>query len=511
METFKKIFQPKFLLPIALLIGLTFYGFRDMTKMIPQGEGFMWITSGQQTAFWKSIPSSLANFEVSAVLMGTLLSNLFGLHLHLYYLAWLLVMILINILLFIMVYFITKNILVSFSASLIFAVNYCAHWGMIGWTYTSFLERTITIVFLIPSFMFLHRYLEKSRLHDFLFSISLFLLALWIGQWGLIFAGAYMAYPLFWFLFKDKTRKLLLKRILMSCSYFFICCFFFFYLHPINQAGVGPRYSFTYFLLHPQEFQYTEQIPLQLTRWSQYPVLLKGVRAHKPYYKGSNVQYFADIEGGNKIVWQVTLVYLIAAAVIFFKLRNHRPFLFTLILGIFSLFLINTYIGRYYPEWQPGPHRYLYLPTIWLSIFWALLLWAVFWKKKGWLNLVGLGILLGYYFINLLLLSTSFNARMYGVNQTYLGTKTLFSYIETLRPTLKPNTLVVTPSEEMSCSEDIFLNGQIGKGEVAFWPLNADKTCLFDGGWEKIASSSAHVILLKYDKNCKCVIEEKIK
>ncbi|MDO8619161.1 MAG: hypothetical protein Q7R49_04445 [Candidatus Daviesbacteria bacterium] len=502
-----KLFQ--MITAIVFLVLLSVYALRGILEMIVQGEGFIWLSQGSQNPFWASIPSSLANFEVSAVLVGTLLSNLLGLHLQLYYWAWLLVMMLINVLLFFLVYHLTKNIPTAFATSLIFAVNYAAQWGVIGWTYTSFLERTITVVFLIPSFIFLHRYLEGSKLWDFLAAIFLFFLALWLGQWGLIFVGAYMAYPLFWFLFKDiKTRRLLLIRILASGSFLLICAFFL-HLHSINQAGVGPRYTFTYFLLHPQEFHYIERIPLQLTRWSQYPVLLKGVTTHKPFFKGSPVQYFGDIKGGNEIVWSVTLAYLMATVVIFFRLPKQRPLLFTLIFGVFSLFLINIFFGRYFPEEQSGPTRYLYLPAIWLSVFWGLFLWAVFWQKKGWISIVGLSILLGYYLINSLLLSSSFQAWMYSRNSTYSGTRALFSYIETIRPTLKPNTLIITPWDEMGCGEDTFLNGQFAKESVTFLPIY--NNCAPPGGWEKVASTSSQVIKLKYDTDCKCVTEQRIK
>lgn len=505
-----KLFQ--FITTISLLVLLSVYSLKGMLEMIVQGEGFIWLLQAVQDMFWKSIPSSFANFEVSAVLVGTLLSSSLGMQLHLYYWVWLLVMMFINVLLFFMVYTLTKNILASFSAALIFGVNYVAQWGVIGWTYTSFLERTITVIFLIPSFIFLHRYLEGSKPRDFLVAIFLFLLAIWLGQWGLIFAGAYIVYPLFWFLFKDvKQRKLLLKRILISLSFIIICAFFL-HLHSINQAGVGPRYSFTYFLLHPQEFHYVKQIPFQLTRWSQYPVLLKRIAKDKPYNKDSLVQYFNDIEGGNEIIGQVTSVYLIAVVVIFFRLPSLRPFLFTLISGLLSLFLINIFFGRYFPEQQPGPSRYLYFPAIWLSIFWALFLWAVFWEKRGWLNVVGVGILLMYYIINSLLLSSSFQSSMYSINSTYLGTRALFSYIENIRPKLTPNTLILTPWEETGCGEDIFITDQIGRGEVVFWPFTSINNCSIPaGGWEQIASTSAQVIRLKYDSNCKCVVEERIK
>src|SRR4051812_28631819 len=58
----KKIFLSKLFLPLTLLLVLNFAVLKDMPQMIVQGEGFYWLTTGQQNNFWNSIPSSLANF-----------------------------------------------------------------------------------------------------------------------------------------------------------------------------------------------------------------------------------------------------------------------------------------------------------------------------------------------------------------------------------------------------------------------------------------------------------------
>lgn len=118
-------------------------------------------------------------------------------------------------------------------------------------------------------------------------------------------------------------------------------------------------------------------------------------------------------------------------------------------------------------------------------------------------------ILTVYFLINSSLISENFRVRLYGNNSTYLGNKRVYEYILNIAPDLKPNTLVVTPWDEMSSSENQFLEDQLGKGNIKF--MLDDNTWAHEGGWELVASSSAHVIKLDYDKGCGCVKEEIIK
>lgn len=514
MATFKKYLK-FFGLPILLLIILVSYTLRDMPKMLIEGEGFYWLVKGTQLPFWKSIPSSLANFEVSAVLVGTLLTSLFGANLYLYNWAWFFVMIFIYISLFFLVYVISKNKLVAFSAALIFAVNYVAQWGYLGWTYTSFLERTITIIFLLPSFLYLHLYLEKKNIKHYFIAVALFFLGIWIGQWGLLFGGAYIVYPLFWHIFNFKDKKLLYKRIMASIT-FTVICLFFLGLHYINQSNIGPRYSFFNFLSNPQKFHYLEQTSLQLSHWTNYPNLIKGIRMRTSgkgipvfTYNGTMMQFFSDIKSNKRSSNAIACFYLFAALVIYFRLSKQRALLLTIIFGTFIMLLTNVYFGRYVPDVQPGASRYLYMPTIWLSLFWSLFLWAVFWKKKGYFRIIGYCVLVGYYLINTAFINTNLTSRLYSINSNSIPGKQIITYIKDITPKLDDNTLVITPWDEMSCQINEFLNDHIGKGRVNY--MLEINSCALEGGWEKVASSSAHVIKLDYDRNCMCVTEEKLK
>lgn len=499
----------KFFLPILSLVILIFYTFHDAPKLLVSGEAFMWLIKSTQDSFWDGF-LFLRSFEISSVLISTLFSKAFGLNFSLYYWAWIITIIVISILLFFLTYILTGRRLIAFSAALIFGVSYVGQMGLIGWQDTSFIGREPNLILLIPSFIFLHLYLMKSKLKFYLISILLFFLGIGFGQFGLILAPAYIVYPLCWLVFNSKERYKF-RRILISASFLLISIFFV-YIHSTGGINAQVNKSYTDFLLHPQTYHYIEQIPLQLAHWTNYLSLVEGVRIHSRSfeYRGDIIQYFANLKLAKEAINIIVIIYILATLAIYFQLPKQRPLLLTIILATCSALIENIYIGHYIPEQQSGASRYLYYPTILLSIFWALFLGATFWKKRNRLLLVlGFAILGGYYLINTVLISTIFDQILYGKSSPYQGSKSLFAYIVHIKPEIKPNTLIITPWDEMGCGETQFLNDQINKGVVTFMP-NVNN-CAPPGGWEAVASKSAHVVKLTYDKNCKCVIEEKIK
>lgn len=519
----KEIFTVfKFFLPILSLIVLTSYTFHDMLKMIVWGQGFEVLTNGAQYAFYHNLPWSLVNFELSAVLLGTLGYKLFGLNFSLYYLTWVMITLAVSILLFHLTYVLTGRRLVAFSAALINTICYASQMGLIGWIDTSFIGRVPNLLLLIPSFTFLHLFLKQEKLKFYLISIILFFLGIGLGQFGLILGFSYILYPLFWHIFKCKQDGFyssnLIKRVLVSAS-FAVISIFFLNIHSYGINPQGPDYSFTYFLLRPQTYRYLEQVPLQLSNWSNYLNLTRGIHINfndynGPFfeYKGAPRGYFADINASKAAVHGILAFYLLAILLIYFRLPEQRPLLLTIIFGTCIMLIENVYIDHYKPEIHGGASRYLLYPTIWLSVFWALFLWAGLWKGGNRLLVVlGIVILSGSYLVNTALIQDNLNEMLYAEYSTYRKATKLITYIKDTQFTIKSPTLVITPPDELDCQADIFLNEQLEKEEVFFWPLNANQTCLQPDGLEKIASSAAHVIRITYKKECDCVAEEKVK
>ena len=139
-----------------------------------------------------------------------------------------------------------------------------------------------------------------------------------------------------------------------------------------------------------------------------------------------------------------------------------------------------------------------------LTIFWSYFLWAVFLQKKNLLAIAGIGLVVVYYFTNSLLIKENFRHEL----RWNKSTRAVFDYIIATRHTLAKNTLIIAPYPEFGSQESTFFTEQLGRGEVRYMSKhNPDDV----DTWEKQASASAHVIKIKYDRNCGCIREEKIK
>ena len=147
-------------------------------------------------------------------------------------------------------------------------------------------------------------------------------------------------------------------------------------------------------------------------------------------------------------------------------------------------------------------NRYLYFPTFFLSIFWAIALWYFFLQHKGLRLYLGIILLVIYYFASVTLLENIMR-RTFVWNRP---TKALYSYIVEKRTSLSPNTLVVVKSPEFAGQEGSFFTQVIGRNEVTY---TTDSTVYHD--WKEQVPKYDHVIRLRFDKACSCVIETRIK
>jgi len=181
---------------------------------------------------------------------------------------------------------------------------------------------------------------------------------------------------------------------------------------------------------------------------------------------------------------------------------KYRALLLTIISSVAVIFFLNAWFGQYAIAQQVGANRYLYFPTFLLSIFWALFLWSVLWKGKLFKMLVAVFILASFYKINLTLLNDAF----VGLSNSSKPTKTVINYLIKNRKNFNNGSLIIGRYPIITLYEGTFYTEQIGKGQIR---LVSDDDPYID--LKKIASSSAHVIKLDYDPECRCAKEEKLK
>jgi len=498
MKKIIPLLKSKVFLMLLLLLCLSYSVWWQIPNLAIRGDGFVYLIERVRNGYWR-IPEVFGHVELGSLLLTRTITPIFKTNISLYWTAELVVIFAINVLTFTAVYIISRKLVVAFAAALIQAVSFFGNWDMYaGGIYAYFTDRVPNMLFMIPGLLFLHLYLDKKKRKYFILSAIFYFLGVFIWHWSLFFTGFFFCYPIFWLLFTKITRKNLIKYIPVSIYYLAVSVFVT-YLQNVTQAGLNPRWTFRYFLMHPEVFHYWAMTIRQLVYVSEYAPIFKGFA--EPFrYINTPLHYIISPQNAIEITSKVVLGYIIASIVIFIKLPKFRALLFTLIVAILSNFFMNVYVGQYHVATQSGSNRYLYIPAFYLSIFWALFLWAFCWMKKSWLNLVGV-LLLGVYFgLNYWLIYQNFQWIM----ERHIPTNAVWAKAVEVGEKSPTGTLIIIPYFETGPYEAEFLNDQIGKGRVTF--ISDDTVDLI-----KAIPHSNNIINIEYDKFCRCVVEEGVK
>lgn len=475
------------------LLALSFFAWVPLLGMILRGNGYMYMLENVQKWFWgRQYP--LTGFSAAAAISGAMFRKFYGVNMSLYLWTEVIVMLGIGLLMYWFVRILTKKRIVAFAASLIYTVNYFGHFDIqVNTCYCYFMERVLNVPFIILSLIYLHLFLEKVR-RKFLFtSFILFFVGLGLGHFSFLLTPIFFVYPFLWFLVGKRGFGNIVKGSVVSLVFILITVLILM-LQQIHEAGFAPKWTMIEFLLHPAQFDYPANMARQLAYWSQYPILLRTFFDTPDFH-----QNVLSVSNANAIAPGVIVVYLIALFISLRTLPKHRAIIISVIVATGVIFFLNAWFGQYGIAHQAGTNRYLYFPTLLLSIFWAYVLWAVFWKSPSWKTLFGVGILVCYYILNVTLIWDNFKA----VEQWNRPTLVIYEYIINKRAEWQPQTLVLGEYPAIKVQEAQFLTELIGGGDVTIMSASLDMD-----DWRPIASNSSHILSLTYDPLCECVREE---
>lgn len=480
------------LIYILLLLSLTFYAWRSLPDLPIRSDGFIYLLNDMQK-FWKG-SWAITGFETGAVLFGGIFAKLFGPNMEFYLWAEIVWILVIAVVFFIFLKVVTKKIIVAFSGALIASSSYFGSWDMLSvHCYCFFLERITVVPLLIASLIFLHLFLEKSKNKYYFVSIFFYFLGVGLAHFSVLFTAPFLFYPFFFKLFNHEKKKDIVWGLATGLSYLLLSCFFVL-IQQINESGLRPTWGFFEFMLNPQKFPYIENMINQLVYWLQYPPILQHLGDTYPFHHLTE-------KNASSISFGVIIIYFISAIFIYFKLPKQRAILLTSIFGVLTILYLNSYF-HLYDVAQPDSNRYMYFVTFLYAIFWSHLLWAVFFKRKSvQLFTIGILIVVGYYIVNYWLITSKIRVV---VDDWERSTLAIFNKFYQINDSLKKGTLVLGPYPEIGPQEADFFTEKLGKGRVLY-------TTEYRENWREMASSSAHVLLLRYDKSCNCVKEEEIK
>lgn len=500
MKTKKRRFFD--LISIFIIVSFSLFAWWPLLKLSVRDSGLIYLSKYHQEWFWRT-PYFFTMYEFQATILGTIFAKVFGPKMIWYYAVELLVMMVINGLFYWLTKAITKSRWMGFAAALIFSVNYWGLWDIYtNHCYCFFLERVPNVILSLVSFGFLYQALEKSSKKSYFLAVFFYTLSVGLSHFSVLHTAPWLFFPFCWRLFNHQKKKEVIGGGIKGLIFLGITGLIVL-VQRINQSGMGPKYSLVDFILHPQEYFWAEKIIRQLVYWSQYPfVLIWGNNA------GSFIHQIGVVNAISTTPL-VLIAYLLAAIIIYKKLPKLRPFLLTIVFAVPANFFVNAFFGQYAILDQPNPNRYLYFPTFWLSIFWAMFLGAVFFKKGKILMLIG-GMILGFYYLESYALISEHFKKILPYEKP---NRVVYDYLIEMTPHFKKGTLVLAPLHPpyyiFGPHEETFFNDQLGRdGEIRIM----SKSNLYRAErWEDAVQDSAYVIELEYDETCQCVREERLK
>lgn len=496
---FLKRNKPEIIL-VSFLLLLVYRAWYTLVQLTVRSDGFFYMLSVNQWDYWTSKPIPITGIQAAGHMLGAILPKIFGVNLSYYYWLEVFFLLLIAFLFYVFIRILTGNNLVAFAASLIASTSYFGVFDMVSaHCYCFFFERITIIPFLITSIIFLHLFLVHRKKRYYLTSLFFYMLGVGLGYFNLLFTPLYVFYPFFWEFIKKVPFKKRIKGIYYALPYLLLSGLFNI-IHSIRDGFISPReWTFTGFLMNPEKYLYFKKIALQFVYWTQYPVLLQSLSRDV-------LNSIIDSRLAASYIPIILIIYIISSGIIYKFLPKQRPMIFTIILGIPVIFYLNAYLGQYDMLNFSGASRYLYIPTFLLAIFWAYFLWAVFWRKKKAFAIGGFLVLAVYYLTNVWLIDGNNHLAI----QWSKSVRSVMDYVISTRERIPSHTLIVVTYPEFGSQESKFFTQQIGKGQVEYMSEN-NLVNPRNRHWERVASESAHVLRLSYDKKCNCVVEQKLK
>lgn len=490
----QKIFNRDFLY-IFILSIVTIYIWYPLTRLTLQWESYFYIRKHSYLPLFTNTWHSFGNFDVQSMFVGAIFSNLFGLHMSLYFWAEIISILIINISVYFLTKTLTKSSATAFIASFIFSVYFFGIGFFLPNWYATFVQRVIlNVPLMLGSFIFLHRFIAEKKFKFYILSLSLFFFSIFLARFGILLSFSILLYPIFWEIIQSFRLRSFLRGFLVSSPYIATVVFFL-QIQKLFGENLAPKENILYFLTHPETYRYMEGIIRQLVYMSQYPSVVEALMA------GLQPLSYSDPVSAYKLVFPILLAYIIGFIVIWKNGKKYRALLLTIVSSLAISLIINIYLNRFDFLSAAGANRYYYYPSFLLAIFWSLFITTIIRRKK--IIIIGC-ILLGFFLISAAL----FRQHFFDLNRYGLPSKKLYEYIVSNSSQLPQGSLVVVgPAADFGPYEARFFTEQIGEKENILFRTES----LGWGDWRPLASSSAHVIKLNFNEKCSCVQKEIIK
>ena len=436
-------------LPYVIITLLTLLTWYKLLWQVPLGEGYYYFDI-QQNFSLKDVGQT-DNF---AKIAFDILPFVFRDNLVLYMAFQLIFMVLLNLVFYYFVKVLTKNPFVSLTATILFAVSYIASFEMLGTgNYQRFLQRIPCLIPTLLSFIFLEKYLQTQKIKNFIISIFLFALGLFLGHFSTFLTFLFVIYPFFRLSVFKKIKSFFSSTFISTAylltNYFMISAD---HLKPekgildfINQIGINVIF---------------EKIILQITNMLVPTFVIEKIAAISNPYTST------------LIALTLPLIALIILGVFLVKKRAYpltKIYLLSITIIPILLFL-NLYLGKVDPGFNMQGYKYYFLPQFFInmedpltvkgdryymvpyffiSIIVSILLWSLVNKKSAKYVAIVFLSLYSFYNINNIWKSFDYLQPVSSITRNYINYTKFISYkfnkdtyIVTNRPLLWPSSFI---------------------------------------------------------------------
>lgn len=358
-----------------------------------------------------------------------------------YQLLQIIFLILLVISIYLVVLKLTKRTIIALSTCIIFISNYGGMYEMIAeGNLNRFLERIPNLILLILGIYFLVNFLETKKTKDFLRSWVLFVIGVYLGQFGSFILPFYIFLPIIYLFNIKNPIKSCIAGITIALS-FAIPNFLI-----IRNSDQRSGYPLSFYLNPSQRF--IQKVFLMITPLIVPQEIVINVANKWPW--GLIPNPYVPL-----VAFYTIILTLISLLIGLFLLRKNKLFFKIYIASIFTMLTENALMIYTDPiKYDPFKNFQAGRPVFVQSIFYALILSMVlitFLEKRKIFNRALIAFLTIFVIYN-----TNLSWRQISANQyLYEGNNKYFAYLKSISPNFNSDTIVVVGSTLNHASEFI--------------------------------------------------------
>lgn len=360
-------FKRNELIPILILLLLSFFTWRHIPFSQFQGEGFYYFENEVAKFQLPLQPDIFARF------VFLILPSLFQEQVYLYMLFLFFMMLFIDISVYICIRIITDTRLVAFFTTLLFSLSYIGNYDMyLTGGYQYFLQRGVILLPQLFVFTFLILFFNRSSFRYYFLSLGSYFLGLLLGFYSIFFLPVLFFYPLSYIIFSLKNIRSIFLRVFWTPIPYLVGTILIirhskFYSYP----GEEPFFSSLSHL-------YTNFLGLT----HQLAVLTLPIGGYK--WLLDNLHLAMELE----IILVGIFIVVAYLGAFLFILKSHPKWSILAATSIASsivMFLFNLYKNSATVLISFESSRYFYFPFTMVALFWGIFLASIF-SSRGLFN-----------------------------------------------------------------------------------------------------------------------------